>query len=88
MVPPRLRCGRRARQRRRRREHAPASSRRRTSGVDLAAVTWASALSVALNREMDLAFSWSWSDPTALDPIRGAGRRRTNTLAYVYAFGR
>ena len=31
---------------------------------------------------------WSRADPTALDIIRGVGRRRTIELAYVYAFGR
>jgi len=61
---------------------------RRTSGVDFEAVTWASSLSVALNREMDLVLSWSRSDPSALDLIRGVGQRRTIELAYVYAFGR
>jgi hypothetical protein len=65
-----------------------ASWRRETSGVDFDAVTWASSLSVALNREMDLVLRWSRSDPTALDIIRGGGRRRTIELAYVYAFGR
>jgi len=64
------------------------SWRRRTSGVDLAAVTWASALSVALNREMDLVLRRIRSEPTALDQIRGTGPRRTIELAYVYAFGR
>lgn len=64
------------------------SWQRRTSGVDFAAVTWASSLSVALNREMDLVLRWSRADPTALDVIRGVGRRRTIELAYVYAFGR
>ncbi|HSD67893.1 MAG TPA: hypothetical protein VLF95_14390, partial [Vicinamibacteria bacterium] len=65
-----------------------ASWQRRTSGVDFEAVTWASSLAVALNREMDLVLSWSRSDPSALDLIRGVGRRRTLELAYVYAFGR
>ena len=51
-------------------------------------MTWTSSLSVALNREMDLVLSWSRSDPTALDIIRGIGQRRTIELAYVYAFGR
>ncbi len=64
------------------------SRQRQTSGPDFAAVTWASSLSVALNREMDLVLRWSRSDPTALDVIRGIGRRRTIELAYVYAFGR
>jgi hypothetical protein len=64
------------------------SRQRQTSGVGFAAVTWASSLSVALNREMDLVLRWSRSDPTALDVIRGIGRRRTIELAYVYAFGR
>jgi hypothetical protein len=64
------------------------SRQRQTSGVDYEAVTWASSLSVALNREMDLVLSWSRSDPTALDVIRGIGPRRTIELAYVYAFGR
>ena len=64
------------------------SWQRRTSGVDFEAVTWASSLSVALNREMDLVLSWSRADPTALDIVRGVGRRRTIELAYVYAFGR
>ncbi len=64
------------------------SRQRQTSGIGYEAVTWASALSVALNREMDLVLSWSRSDPTALDIIRGVGQRRTIELAYVYAFGR
>jgi hypothetical protein len=64
------------------------SWRRQTSGFDFRADTWASALSVALNREMDLVLRWSRSDPTALDLIRGVGQRRTIELAYVYAFGR
>ena len=61
---------------------------RQTSGIGFEAVTWASSLSVALNREMDLVLSWSRSDPTALDLVRGIGRRRTIELLYVYAFGR
>ena len=64
------------------------SRQRQTSGVGFEAVTWASSLSVALNREMDLVLSWSQSDQTALDLIRGIGPRRTIELAYVYAFGR
>jgi hypothetical protein len=64
------------------------SRQRQTSGIGFEAVTWASSLSVALNREMDLVLSWSRADPTALDIIRGIGRRRTIELAYVYAFGR
>jgi hypothetical protein len=64
------------------------SWQRQTSGLDFAAVTWASSLSLALNREMDLVLRWSRADPTALDVIRGVGRRRTIELAYVYAFGR
>jgi len=64
------------------------SRQRQTSGTGFEAVTWASSLSVALNREMDLVLSWSRSDPTALDIIRGIGQRRTIELAYVYAFGR
>jgi hypothetical protein len=64
------------------------SRSRQTSGVDFEAVTWASSLSVSLNREMDLVLRWSRSDPTPLDLIRGVGRRRTIKLAYVYAFGR
>jgi hypothetical protein len=64
------------------------SWQRQTSGVDFEAVTWASSFSVALNREMDLVLRWSRSDPTALDVVRGVGRRRTIELAYVYAIGR
>ncbi len=64
------------------------SRQRQTSGIGFEAVTWASSLSVALNREMDLVLRWSRSDPTALDLIRGIGRRRTIELSYVYAFGR
>jgi len=64
------------------------SRQRQTSGVDFVAITWASALSVALNREMDLVLRWSRADPTALDAIRGIGQRRTIELSYVYAFGR
>jgi hypothetical protein len=64
------------------------SWQRQTSGVDFEAVTWSSSLSVSLNREMDLLLRWSRADPTALDLIRGVGRRRTVELAYVYAFGR
>jgi hypothetical protein len=64
------------------------SRSRQTSGIGFPAVTWASALSVYLNREMDLVFRWSRSEPTALDQIRGVGPRRTIELAYVYAFGR
>jgi len=61
---------------------------RQTSGIGFPAVTWASSLSASLNREMDLVFRWSRSEPTALDQIRGIGPRRTIELAYVYAFGR
>jgi hypothetical protein len=61
---------------------------RETSGTGFVAVTWASSLAVSLNREMDLVLRWSRSDPTALDLIRGVGRRRTIEIAYVYAFGR
>ncbi len=61
---------------------------RQTSGIGFPAVTWASSLSVSLNREMDLVLRWSRSEPTALDQIRGTGPRRTIELAYVYAFGR
>jgi hypothetical protein len=64
------------------------SRQRQTSGTDLQAVTWASSLSVALNREMDLVLRWSRSDPTALDLVRGLGPSRTLELSYVYAFGR
>lgn len=64
------------------------SRQRRTSGTGFEAVTWSSSLSVALDREMDLVLRWSRADPTALDVIRGVGRRRTIELAYVYAFGR
>jgi hypothetical protein len=61
---------------------------RQTSGIGFPAATWASSLSASLNREMDLVVRWSRSEPTALDQIRGGGRRRTIELAYVYAFGR
>jgi len=61
---------------------------RETSGTGFVAVTWESSLAVSLNREIDLVLRWSRSDPTALDLVRGVGRRRTIELAYVYAFGR
>jgi hypothetical protein len=60
----------------------------RLSGRDYEAIRQGLALTVSFNREMDLVFRWSRTDPTPLDLIRGIGRRRTVAVAYVYAFGR
>jgi hypothetical protein len=47
------------------------------------------ALTVALNREMDLVLRWRRDEPTPLDIIRELiGARRTIEVSYVYAFGR
>jgi hypothetical protein len=47
------------------------------------------ALTVALNREMDLVLRWRRAEPTPLDIIRELlGPQRTLEVSYVYAFGR
>jgi len=61
---------------------------RETSGLGFKAITWGGSLTASLNREMDLVFRYRHIDPTALDLIRGIGKRRTIELSYVYAFGR
>ncbi len=60
----------------------------RLSGKDYEAIRYGAALTVSLNREMDLVLRWSRADPTPLDLIRGIGRYRTIEMSYVYAFGR
>lgn len=59
-----------------------------TSGLGFDADTNRLSLTVALNREMDLEVAWSRAEPTALDVIRGVGKRTTFAVSYVYAFGR
>ena len=59
-----------------------------TTAVEFDAVTSRLSLSVALNREMDLVVRWSDAQPSALEVIRGLGKRRTFELSYVYALGR
>ena len=61
---------------------------RHVSGPAFAADAHGLALTVSLNREMDLVLRWRRSDPTALDAIQGVGRPRTFELSYVYARGR
>jgi hypothetical protein len=46
------------------------------------------ALTVSLNRDMDLALRWERTEPTALDLVRGIGERRTFAVSCVYARGR
>ena len=58
------------------------------SGPRIPSITYTAALTLELNREMDLRVSWARIEPSPLDLIRGIGRRRTLTLSYVYAFGR
>lgn len=59
-----------------------------TTGPELASGTNAVALTVALNREMDLVARWSRSAATALDILRGVSRHERFEVSYVYARGR
>jgi hypothetical protein len=61
---------------------------RHISGPDFRADTDRVNLTVSLDREMDLVVSWRRAEPSALDLVRGIGRRTTFEAAYVYAFGR
>jgi hypothetical protein len=45
-------------------------------------------LTVALSRELDLVARFTRREPSALDLIRGVGRRDTFELSCVYARGR
>jgi hypothetical protein len=61
---------------------------RRISGLDFTAHADHVTLTVALDREMDLVVGWKRAEPTALDLIRGIGKRTSFEASYVYAFGR
>jgi hypothetical protein len=59
-----------------------------TTAADYRSGTDRLALTVSLNREMDLAVSWERAEPTALDVVRGVGVRRTFAVSFAYARGR
>ncbi len=61
---------------------------REKTAVSFDAVTSRVSLSLALNREMDLVVRRRDGQPSALEVIRGLGKRRSFELSYLYAFGR
>ncbi|HEX9186561.1 MAG TPA: hypothetical protein VGB87_05805 [Vicinamibacteria bacterium] len=61
---------------------------RTTSATSLRSDADRAALTVSLNREMDLVLRAARREPTALDVVRGIGVVRTFELSYVYARGR
>lgn len=55
---------------------------------EFVAIAHSAALSVAMNREMDLVLRWRHAESTPLDLERRIGPRTTIEIGYVYAFGR
>lgn len=60
----------------------------RTTATSFRADASTARLTVALSRELDLLARFTRSEPSALDLIRGIGRRNTFELSCVYARGR
>ena len=61
---------------------------RTTSATSYRSTLDRAALTVSLNREMDLVVRVARREPTALDVVRGIGVVRTFEVSYVYARGR
>jgi len=61
---------------------------RTTSATSLHSDADRAALTVSLNREMDLVVRVARREPTALDVVRGIGVVRTFEFSCVYARGR
>lgn len=60
----------------------------RTSATSFRAESDTARLTMSLSRELDLLGSFTRTESTALDIIRGVGRRDTFELSFVYARGR
>jgi hypothetical protein len=61
---------------------------RRTTGAEFRSETRSAALTLELNRELELVLRYRRAEPTALDVILGRGVNRRLAVALVYARGR
>jgi hypothetical protein len=61
---------------------------RTTTATDFRSNTERAALTLALDRELDLVLRFERQEPTALDVIRGIGVRKTFAFSFAYARGR